>query len=579
MWEFIWFALSPRQKKIIIWSAALLVAYTLIGFLFLPFIIRSVAVRQLSSQLDREVSIKKIKLNPYVLSVTVDGLLIKDKDGQPFVSWDEVYVNFQLSSFFGKAWVFKKISTTKPFVRAQMNQDGTFNFSDLITKFSTNAPDATPKKPSPPPILHVGELQIIGATVGVADLMAHKPYIRLLGPLNMTLDNFRTDPDNKNPYAFSGTTDTGEHYAWSGNFSLDPLISQGEVTINRVYLNKYAPLYEDFVSFEIHDGSIGLHANYQIEFNPTNRVMIITNTAFALRGFKLGKLGDSNNIVELPLFGVSGMNIDLEKHQAEIGSVYAADANLFVSRDKVRDVNVVELSKPSDPNAVPRGGVIFLLRSVTNAVAMLLNSTNQWRGTIHELNFKNCGLHLEDLVNSRPAKLDLDHIALSVKNISNVPTTNLTAALSLRWNTNGTINTEVAASFSPPTVDIALGLTNLDLGTLEPYLESKVNLLVLGSKVGLTGEIHLRTPGNQLPQITFSGDTRMDDFRTVDGVLGEDLLKWDSVRVSGIEANLNPQIVSIKQINVDNAFARVVIETNQAVNLLTALQPAETNAP
>ena len=80
-----------------------------------------------------------MKMNPFVLSATVGGLLIKDKDGQPFVSWDEVYVNFQLSSFFGKAWVFKEISTTRPFVRAQMNKDGTFNFSDLIAKFSTNA--------------------------------------------------------------------------------------------------------------------------------------------------------------------------------------------------------------------------------------------------------------------------------------------------------------------------------------------------------------------------------------------------------------------------------------------------------
>ena len=38
-------------------------------------------------------------------------------------------------------------------------------------------------------------------------------------------------------------------------------------------------------------------------------------------------------------------------------------------------------------------------------------------------------------------------------------------------------------------------------------------------------------------------------------------------------------MVSIKEIAVDNAYARVVIETNKAINLLMALQPAETNAP
>jgi hypothetical protein len=579
MLKSIWLSLSARKRKLIIWSLSLLAAYTVIGFLILPPIIRAVAVKQLAKQLDREVSIQKIKINPFVLSATVDGLLIKDKDGQPFVSWDEVYVNFQLSSFFGHAWVFKEISTVKPFIRVQMNPDGRFNFSDLIAKFVPAAAAAAPKEPAKPPALHIEKLRITDAAAALTDLTRRKPFTRVIGPLDVNLENFKTDPENENPYSFAGSTDAGETFAWSGNFCLDPLRSQGELTLNKIHLNKYAPLYQDFVKFEIRDGFIGLHANYQFEWSATNRVMAVTNTAFALRSFRLGKPGDTNDIAELPLFGVTGINLDLEKHQAEIGSVFASGGSLFVNRDKDNNINVVELSKPSDPTAKAPGGVIFLLRSVTNAVTLLLNSTNLWRGTVHAVDFTNCALHLEDFANSRPAKLDLDEINLSVKDISNVPTTNLTVALALRWNTNGAIHAGVAASFSPPTADIDLAVTNIDLGTLDPYLETKVNLLVLGSKVGLTGQIHLRTPENDLPQVTFSGDTRMDDFRTVDGELGEDLLKWDSVRVSGIEANLNPQIVSIRQINVDNAFARVVIETNKAINLLTALQPAETNAP
>jgi hypothetical protein len=141
-------SISPRKRKLVLWTLGLLLFYTIVGFLILPPIIRAVAVKQLSKQLDREVSIRQVKLNPFALSATVRGLLIKDKDGEPFVSWDEVYVNFQLSSFFGRPWVFKEISTTRPFVRAQMNKDGSFNFSDLAAKFSTNAaPAKTESKP------------------------------------------------------------------------------------------------------------------------------------------------------------------------------------------------------------------------------------------------------------------------------------------------------------------------------------------------------------------------------------------------------------------------------------------------
>jgi len=574
-----WSLLSPRRRKFVLWILGLFLFYTVVGFLILPPIIRTVAVKQLSRQLDREVSIQKVEINPFALSTTVRGLLIKDKDGQPFISWDRVYVNFQLSSFLGKAWVFKEISTTKPYVRVQMNKDYTFNFSDLIEKFSTNAPGTAPKPPARPLVLHIGRLHIAGAAASLTDLTPRTPFTRVIGPLDMTLENFQTDPDNKNPYSFAGTTDAGEKFSWSGYFYLDPLRSQGELTLDDITLNKYAPLYQDFVRFEIRDGSIGIHANYRFELSASNRVAAVTNTSFALRNFKLAGPGESNNIVELSHFAAVGASIDFEARQAEVDSVSASGAKLFLQRNKNDSINVVELSKPAESTANAPGGILFLLRSVTNAVALLLNSTNQWNGTIRDVNFTNCALHLEDLVNSRPAKLDLDDITLVAKNISNIPNTNFTAELSLRWNTNGTIHTEVAASFLPPTADIQFTLSNLDLGTLDPYLEPKLNLLILGSKLGLDGEIHLHTPKNELPEVTFHGDARLDDFHTVDGVMAEDLLKWDSVRIDGIDANLNPQTVAIKKIVVDNAYARVVVETNHTINLLTALHPASTNAP
>ncbi|MGP8021704.1 MAG: DUF748 domain-containing protein [Limisphaerales bacterium] len=573
-----WSSVPPRRRKLVVWILGLLLFYAILGFLILPPIVRAIAVKQLSRQLDRDVSIEKIKINPFVLSTTVRGLLIKDKDGQPFISWDEVYVNFQLSSFFGHPWVFKEISVTKPYARVQINKDYTLNFSDLVAKFSTNAPPAAPATPPKPLALRVGRLQITGAAASFTDFTTREPFKRTIGPLNVTLQDFRTDPDNKNPYSFAGTTDAGERFAWSGFFYLDPLRSQGELTLDDLTLNKYAPLYQDFVRFEIRSGVIGVKSDYHFELSASNRVAAVTNTDFSLRHFRLGSAGDTNDIVDLTHFAVTGASVDLESRQAEVDSVSADGAKLFVERDKDATINALEAAKPVENETNAPGGILLLLRSVTNAVAMLLNSTNQWNATVHDVNFTDCGLHLEDLVNSRPARLDLDDVTLTARNISNLPHTNLTAELSLRWNTNGTINTEIAASLSPPTADIHLSLSNLDLGTLDPYLEPKLNLFILGSRLGLDGDIRLRTPENELPQVAFTGDARLDDFRTVDGVTAQDLLKWDSLRFNGIDANLNPPSVAIKQITLDKVYADIVIETNHTINLLMALRPAETNA-
>ena len=577
-----WDSLSPRRRKLARWIFWLLFAYAILGFLILPPIIRAVAVKQLSKQLDREVSIQKVKLNPFVLSVTVRGLLIKDKDGEPFISWDEVYVNFQLSSFLGHPWVFKEISVTGPFARVQMNKDGTFNFSDLITKFSTtNAPAAPPREPAKPVALWIGHLLITNATASVTDLTHRAPFKRLVGPLNFTLEHFETSPDNKNPHVFTGTTDAGEKISWNGFFYLDPLRSWGEFTLDNFPLNKYAPLYQDRVPIEIRDGVVGVDVNYRLELSATNRVIAITNTSFTLRDFKLAEPDSETNMVELSRFAVTGVNVDAVARQAEIGLVSADGGKFFLLRKRNDSTNVA-VAGPSQPAEVATnapGGIPALLGSITNAAALLLNGTKPWTGAVHDVEFTNCAFSLEDLANSRPARLDLDDITLSVKNISNVPGTNLTVELSLRWNTNGTIKTEVIASFAPPTADIQLDLDQLDFGTLDPYLEPKLNLFIPGSQFGLRGRIQLHTPAGQLPEVSFQGDTWLDGFHAVDGAMGDDLLKWDSVRISGIDANLNPLGVAIKEIALNNVSASLIIETNHTINLLNALRLTSTNAP
>jgi hypothetical protein len=578
----IWDSLSPRRRKLALWIFWLLFAYAIIGFLILPPIIRAVAVKQLSKQLDREVSIQKVKLNPFAFSTAIRGLLVKDKDGEPFISWDEVYVNFQLSSFLGHPWVFKKISVTGPFARVQLNRDGTYNFSDLLAKFSpTNAAPAPPQAPAKPVGLWIGRLLITNATASVTDLTHHQPFKRLVGPLNFTLEHFETNPDNKNPHVFTGTTDAGEKISWNGFFYLDPLRSWGELTLENLPLAKYAPLYQDLVPFEIRDGFVGVDVNYELEISATNRIIAVTNTSFTLRDFKLAEPDNQTNMVELSRFAVTGVSVDAVARQAEIGLVSADGGRLFLLRkgNVSTNVAVATPSQPAEAATNAPGGIPALLASITNAAALLLNSTNLWTATVRDVEFTNYAFSLEDLANSRPARLDLDDITLSVKNISNLPGTNLTVALSLRWNTNGAIKTEVAVSFAPPTADIQLDLDRLDFGPLDPYLEPKLNLFIPGSEFGLHGRIQLRTLAGQLPKISFQGDTWLDGFRAVDGALGEDLLKWDSVHVSGIDANVNPLSVTIKQIALNNVSASLVIETNHTINLLAALHPAGSNVP
>jgi hypothetical protein len=241
----VWDSLSPRRRKLLFWVVGLLLFYTVAGFLILPPIIRAVAVKQLSKQLDREVSIQKVKLNPFALSTTIRGLLIKDKDGEPFVSWDEVYVNFQLSSFFGKAWVFKEISVTRPFARAQMNKDYTFNFSDLIAKFSTNAPGARPNA-----VQAASPCTLAGCTSRGHRLGDRSDAPRTVqahvGPLDFTLRQFPHRSGQQKSLRLQPAPRTPAKNFVERIFLSRPAAFAGRAEAQFNFtLNKYAPLYQD----------------------------------------------------------------------------------------------------------------------------------------------------------------------------------------------------------------------------------------------------------------------------------------------------------------------------------------------
>ncbi len=411
------------------WTAAVFLFYTVLGFFLLPPIVRVIAVKQVSRLLDRPVTIQKVRLNPYRLSATIRGLLVKDKDGAPLVAWDEAYVNFQLTSLFTHAWVFKEVSLSQPFVRVRVNKDYTLNFSDIIATLSPTAPSKPSELGKRRP-WRVNRLRLTGAKVSFTDLTPRMPFERTIGPLEMTLLNFRTDSGNKNLYAFSGITDGGEQFSWKGFFSLDPLRSEGEFSLDGVSLTNYAPLYQDLVRFEIKDGVINLHSTYRYERSAATHLLAVTNTTFTLESLKVVEKDTGQAVAEAASFVVTGASVDAMARQAEADTVTVTDGRFLLRRNKDTSVNAIELAKPAEAAPNTPGGILLLLRAMTNVVAMLLNSTNLSNGTIGELKLTNCALHLEDLVNSQPVRLDLDRIVVNAKNISNRAGTNLTADVS-----------------------------------------------------------------------------------------------------------------------------------------------------
>ena len=133
-----------RRRRLLIVLASLLVLYTVFGFLILPVIVRRQLEKRLTAALHRETTIARVRTNPYAFSVTIDGFLVKDPDGTPFISWDRFYVKHTLWRIILRELALEKVALVRFHARVAMDKGGRLNFQDLLDESASSTPEPPP---------------------------------------------------------------------------------------------------------------------------------------------------------------------------------------------------------------------------------------------------------------------------------------------------------------------------------------------------------------------------------------------------------------------------------------------------
>ena len=143
---------------------------------------------------------------------------MSEPDGGRFVGFEELYVNFQLSSIFRRAYTFDEIRMIAPDGRVKVLPDGSLNFSDLLASSDPVEPPLDESNELPPILIF--RLLIEEGRLAFSDLARPTPFEKDFFPIEITLNDFSTRKDSKSPYVFTATTGKGEIVSLEGNFSV-----------------------------------------------------------------------------------------------------------------------------------------------------------------------------------------------------------------------------------------------------------------------------------------------------------------------------------------------------------------------
>ncbi|MBN1841943.1 MAG: DUF748 domain-containing protein [Deltaproteobacteria bacterium] len=546
-----------RTKKGVVIAAVFVVLYAIFGFLIAPSILKSNLISGIAEQLDRKATVSQIRVNPFALSATLRGFQLNEPDDERFFSFEELYVNFQLSSILRRAYTFDEIRLIAPDGRIKVLPDGSLNFSDLLT--SWEATESTPDESDELPPVVIFRLQVEQGRLAFSDLSRPTPFETELSPIGLTFNNFSTRKDSESPYAFTATTGEGGVLSWEGDFSVNPLRSQGRFALIGITARTLWKYFQDQVRFEVHSGSINLAARYDVAAGGKTFELKLIDGALKLNEFTLAEKGINKTLISVPLFSVSGADIDLPNKRAVFASVSSSGAGVegWLAPDGTLNYHTLLAMDGLEDKAEESSGT----PDQSGA------ESQPWQITVNELTLEDCGVTLEDRTLAEPVRVTLEQVNLNLKNVSNQKNSQAEVLLALTVNQTGTVELKGLAGINPVSTEFALKVARIALKPFQSYVDAVAKLDLVSGTVSLEGDFKYRSQDGHGPEMRYRGGVSVDSFEAVNRLQSEDFLKWKSLALNGLLLDIEPDKLSISEIVANQPYARIIIWPDKTVNL------------
>lgn len=541
----------------------LLVAiYTIAGFLIVPWVARTKIEEIVSELTSRETSLGKLQLNPFTFSGTVKAFTMTDLDGDTLLSFDRAHANVELSSFiFGGEIHFSELDLTTPYFRFQVNQDGSFNITDIVNQITAMGTEKQETE-SDPRQLQIDLLKVSDGSISVTDLSLSAPFTSVIAPITFNMTGFHTSGVDDAPYAFSATSESGESFTSEGYVALEPLRSAGNFEVKGFSMPKYEPYNDIVLETDIVGGIIGVTGSYEYNSGASG-IMQLKNAGVRIEKVEIVKASDKSAVMSLTSGDISGINADYLAQTIEVDSVSLKEGSFFAKRLADGQIDVMALLKESAMSA--------LEDDPTSPV----DSTPAPTYHVKEVVLDNFSIQFTDEAAPIPTELALDEVSLVVTDIKSEPESKLGLLFGAKIRSGGMIAVDGSVSIQPAVEGtFAINLNEIALEVGNAYIPEFADIQLHSGNLTVSGNSSITLAGDT-PSGNFAGDVGLTNLNVVETDLGQELVSLTAMKIAGIEAELDPIAVKIAGITLTDPRATVLINEDGTINLKQALRIQE----
>ncbi|RJR40921.1 MAG: DUF748 domain-containing protein [Desulfobacteraceae bacterium] len=330
-----------RSKTFIV-DVALVLVYTVCGFLLAPCLVRYYVPKVANERFGREASVGLVRINPYILTFEMNDLLLKEPDGRPMIGFKRLFIDFETKGLFKWAWNFRHFTLEGLDVHAVIEKNGRLNLESLA---STAEPASADQEGSPPPRLIVENILIDQARFEVRDERQSEPASIVIHPLTLQMKDFITLPQREGTQTISAATAGGERFEWTGSVTLNPVSVKGSFSVDGLKIRTLSQFARDSLNLDNPDGKINVSGRCEVDLTDANTKALVTDLDVALRGMGLRLKGQDRPFLEVPEVLLSGGRFDLAGRKGEIGGIRINGGAARILKAQDGTLNLLRIAK------------------------------------------------------------------------------------------------------------------------------------------------------------------------------------------------------------------------------------------
>jgi hypothetical protein len=547
-----------RLGRILIWVAGFFVFFTIAGFFAVPPLLKHLLIKNLSEELHRDVSINQIKVNPYALTIVVRGFTVKERGTtEIFLSFEELFANIQAVSIFKRAIVVREIKLTRPYVKVVRDEDGTYNFSDLLEKAATDT--GAPAKKSQPLQFSINNITIDDGSIDFLD--APKEVFHEITSVNLTVpfvSNMRYYIQSYVQPTFSALVN-GDSFAIEGKTKpfADSLETEFNINIEDLDLADYLGYVPSRKKFNLLSGSLDITAKLIYTQNAEKGPDLEVTGKMTLRDIDLAdeKKNSLFKVVETNFEIASIKPLEDLIHLASM-NIRSPDVNM--RRNKDGTIDIVTISTLLLGAAKQSGDTQAPQQAKDKKPMSILVDVWQW--TDGKLRF-------QDFMTHEPVTIELKNVELEARNVSLAKGSKADVQFSFLMGKTGKMSGKGTIGLDPRLANLSLDVKGLAIGIFQPYFTDKVRVHISSGSVNTSGKFVLDQPEGKDVNARYTGKLLVTEFSAVDKDALEDLLRWKTLSLESLDVSYNPMRFSVRGVSLSDFFAALTIEPDGELNL------------